>query len=122
MALISDPVYLVMMNFDKFVNKSDISIMLPYKTMLHIDKESRVPIYIQISNEFIKNISSGRIKAGMKLPGTRHLSEILKVNRRTVITAFDELSAQGWITIKPNKGPSPNNEAILIPMMSCKAI
>ncbi len=78
--------------------------MLPYKTILRIDKKSRTPIYLQISSEFIKHISSGIIKAGVKLPGTRQLSEILEVNRRTVIAAFDELLAQGWINVVPNRG------------------
>ena len=78
--------------------------MLPYKTLLDVDKKSRIPIYLQISNEFIKHISSGIIPSGTKLPGTRILSDILKINRRTVISAFDELAAQGWITINPNRG------------------
>ena len=78
--------------------------MLPYKTMLKLDHQSRLPKYLQISNEFIKYISSGIIAPGLKLPGTRQLSEILSVNRRTVIAALDELSAQGWVVIEANKG------------------
>lgn len=78
--------------------------MLPYKTILKLDKKSRTPLYLQISNEFIKHISSGIIKPGIKLPGTRQLSETLNINRRTVIAAFDELSTQGWINIVPNQG------------------
>ena len=72
--------------------------------MLRLDKKSRTPIYLQLSNEFIKHISSGLIQPGAKLPGTRQLSDILKLNRRTIIAAFDELMAQGWINVYPNKG------------------
>ena len=78
--------------------------MLPYKTILRIDKASRTPIYQQLSNEFIHHISAGVIPPGTKLPGTRFLSDVLGINRRTVIAGMDELLAQGWITVHPNKG------------------
>lgn len=78
--------------------------MLPYKTIIHLDRESRSPLYLQITNQFIKKISSGIIASGLKLPGSRKLSELLEVNRRTVSTAYEELEAQGWIDIKPNQG------------------
>jgi len=78
--------------------------MLPYKTILKLDQDSRVPKYLQITNEFIKHISSGIIAPGLKLPGTRQLSESLGVNRRTVIAALDELAAQGWVVVQANKG------------------
>lgn len=78
--------------------------MLPYRTILKLNGSSGVPKYLQITNEFIKHISSGVIAPGLKLPGSRQLSEILGVNRRTVIAALDELASQGWITIHASKG------------------
>ena len=78
--------------------------MLPYKTIIKLDSSSRKPKYLQITNELIKNIASGKITPGTKLPGSRILSDLLEVNRRTVISAYDELMAQGWIETKPNKG------------------
>ncbi len=78
--------------------------MLPYKTMFEIDKESRMPIYIQIANGFIKQISRGSIQSGLKLPGTRTLAKEFNLHRKTVVAAYDELNAQGWIEIIPAKG------------------
>lgn len=78
--------------------------MLPYKTIIHIDRKSRTPLYLQICNAFIRHVSSGTIARGTKLPGSRALSELLEVNRRTVISAYDELLAQGWVEIRPNQG------------------
>ncbi len=78
--------------------------MLPYKTIVEINEASNVPKYLQITNEFIKNITCGIIVPGQKLPGSRQLAEMLKLNRRTVIAAYDELAAQGWVSITPNKG------------------
>ena len=41
---------------------------------------------------------------GMKLLGTRSMSDILQVHRKTVIAAYEELDAQGWVETIPNKG------------------
>lgn len=78
--------------------------MLPYKTIISIEKECGIPLYLQICNAFIKKISCGEIQSGLKLPGSRKLSELLEVNRRTIISAYEELEAQGWLEVKPNQG------------------
>lgn len=78
--------------------------MLPYKTIITIERECGIPLYLQICNEFIKKISCGEISSGLKLPGSRRLSELLEVNRRTVTSAYEELEAQGWLEVKPNQG------------------
>lgn len=78
--------------------------MLPYKTIIIIERECGIPLYLQICNEFIKKISCGEIGSGLKLPGSRKMSELLEVNRRTIISAYEELEAQGWLEVKPNQG------------------
>ena len=78
--------------------------MLPYKSIIRIDRKESSPMYLQICNAFIKNITAGVILPGHKLSGSRTLSGLLEVNRRTVITAYEELEAQGWAAIKPNQG------------------
>ena len=78
--------------------------MLPYKRMIAIDRTLRTPVYLQITNSFIRNINAGTLTTGLRLPGSRKMALVLGVNRRTVITAYEELTAQGWIEIKPNSG------------------
>ena len=78
--------------------------MLPYKTLIEIDHHSKSPIYLQISNAIIKLVSKGHITSGQRLPGSRKMASLLSVNRGTIITAYEELEAQGWVTISPNKG------------------
>ena len=78
--------------------------MLPYKTIISIDRECGISLYLQICNEFIKKISCGEIGSGLKLPGSRKMAELLEVNRRTIISAYEELEAQGWVEVKPNQG------------------
>lgn len=78
--------------------------MLPFKTMLHIDRGSSTPLYVQLANEMIKQINFGRIAPGYKMPGSRKLSDLLGINRRTASLAYEELEAQGWLEIRPNSG------------------
>lgn len=40
----------------------------------------------------------------MKLPGSRELSNMLKINRMTVVAAYKELETQGWIEMKQRSG------------------
>jgi len=40
-----------------------------------------------------------------KLPGTRLMSETLEVHRKTLVRAYEELDAQGWIEMHPSKAP-----------------
>lgn len=79
-------------------------VMLPYKTIIPIQREADSPLSLQIANALAKEIKKGIIPAGTKLPGTRALAQLLQVHRKTVVAAFDELYAQGWIETIPSKG------------------
>jgi len=62
-----------------------------------IDKSSAEPVYSQISRQIIGLLRTGRLHAAEQLPSTRQLAESLAVHRKTVIRAYDELTAQGWL-------------------------
>ncbi len=78
--------------------------MLPFTTMITIDKQLKTPIFIQITNGIIKQILKGRIKPGLRMPGSRVMAEQLGVHRNTIISSYQELESQGWITAIPAKG------------------
>ncbi len=78
--------------------------MLPYKSMIKLNHKCSTPIYVQISNALIKQILQGAIKPGLKLPGSRSLSQQLSVHRNTIIKSYEELQAQGWLNSVPAKG------------------
>ncbi|WP_020528919.1 PLP-dependent aminotransferase family protein [Flexithrix dorotheae] len=82
--------------------------MLPFKSLIEIDKNNSKPIYLQIVNQFIDLIRQGILKPGTKLPGSRKLSDILGIHRKTVIAAFDELYAQSWLEVIPHRGTFVN--------------
>lgn len=77
---------------------------IPFKTIIEINKDSSLPIYVQIANGISQNIQAGILKTGTKLLGTRLMADLLEVHRKTVIAAYDELFSQGWIEILPQKG------------------
>ena len=79
-------------------------VKIPFKSFIQIDKLADKAIYLQIAYQLINAIQRGVLIPGIQLPGSRQLSEILGLHRKTIIAAYDELDAQGWIEIRPNKG------------------
>lgn len=71
---------------------------------LHITKSSGLVVYLQIAQQIIDEIQRGRLVPSAAMPGSRELAESLKVNRKTVVLAYDELIAQGWLTTESRRG------------------
>jgi GntR family transcriptional regulator / MocR family aminotransferase len=78
--------------------------MLPFRTLIQINKSTDTPVYQQISNGLVKLIQKGIIRPGDPLPGSREMATLLAVHRKTVVSAYDELFAQDWIETIPRKG------------------
>ena len=68
------------------------------------------PLFLQIAHSLVDEICRGRLKPGDRLPGTRTLARSLGVNRLTVLTAYDELAAEGWITVRAASGARISDE------------
>jgi len=71
---------------------------------IELKNEYGKPIYLQIADAIMNDIHSGRLKAGDALPGSRNLSQLLKVNRNTVVEALNVLLNEGWLISKERKG------------------
>lgn len=78
--------------------------MIPLKELITIDPTSNTAVYLQITNSIIHNIRAGRLRRGLQLPGSRDLADMLQVHRNTLLVAYEELQAQGWIETIPRKG------------------
>src|SRR3569833_1716688 len=74
------------------------------ESLVEINKESQVPVYLQIANSIITQIRRGALKPESALPGSRALADALRVHRKTVVAAYDELYAQSWVDVYPRKG------------------
>jgi GntR family transcriptional regulator/MocR family aminotransferase len=104
----------------------------PWKVVLgeRIDSSRSMPIYLQIVHALIHEIERGRLPSGMFLPSSRELAKILGVNRKTVVLAYEDLIAQGWLVsngtrgtmvsdtlpdrrpVQPRSAPSPADERL----------
>jgi GntR family transcriptional regulator/MocR family aminotransferase len=71
---------------------------------LFLDPQGREPVYLQIARALIEEIRRGRFGPGDPLPGYRTLAEQLQVSRNTVMAAYRELQAQGWLTVTQRSG------------------
>jgi GntR family transcriptional regulator/MocR family aminotransferase len=72
--------------------------------MIYINKQSRTPLYEQIYNHYVKEILSGTLKSGTRLPATRQLAYELSVGRNTVDKAYQQLVAEGYLQSKVGSG------------------
>ncbi|OOG18844.1 GntR family transcriptional regulator [Sphingobacterium sp. CZ-UAM] len=71
---------------------------------IQLDEKSDKAVYLQIADAIIKDIHSGRLKAGDALPGSRNLAQLLKLNRNTVVEALNVLIIEGWLIPKERQG------------------
>ena len=69
-----------------------------------IDRNSNIPIYIQIKKQLESMILSGELPQNHVLPPERSLSQHLGVNRTTVIKAYLELKADGLVESRVGSG------------------
>ena len=78
--------------------------MTAYQLLLSIDKTAKQPAYLQLANQLMGLIREGQMRAGQKLLGSRQLAILLNIHRKTVVQAYDELLAQGWLESKTGSG------------------
>lgn len=60
--------------------------------MLQFDEKA--PIYIQIMNSIKRDIVTGKLKGGDKMPSVREMAETLKVNPNTIQRTYQELERE----------------------------
>ena len=75
-----------------------------WKLNIVLKSTSGLAVYMQIAQQVIDDIQSGRLAPATAMPGTRELAAHLEVNRKTVILAYDELIAQGWLVTQNRRG------------------
>jgi GntR family transcriptional regulator/MocR family aminotransferase len=68
---------------------------------ISLDPQAQIPLFVQISQALAHDIARGRLRPGDAVPGTRTLAETISVHRSTVVAAYAELAAQGWVATKP---------------------
>lgn len=69
-----------------------------------IDRSGATPVFEQICAAIRARAISGELQAGSRLPATRVFASELGVSRATVVTAYDQLIAEGYLTSRPGSG------------------
>lgn len=71
---------------------------------ISLERTSSIPLYRQLYDRLRNAILSGQLAVGTRLPPTRAFAEELEVSRNTVVTAFEQLTAEGYIEGKIGAG------------------
>jgi len=69
-----------------------------------IERDAQEPLYMQIKRHLIRQIENGILLPGDRLPATRDLAEQMGVARISVVAAYDDLKAEGYITSQVGRG------------------
>jgi GntR family transcriptional regulator/MocR family aminotransferase len=79
----------------KAIHQAALMILLP---------DSPAPLHLRLFDALRLAIVQGELPVGSRLPSTRALSDTLKLSRNTVISAYAELYAQGFVEPSLRRG------------------
>ncbi|NWD84771.1 PLP-dependent aminotransferase family protein [Pseudomonas reactans] len=82
--------------------------MRKWRPLLKLDDSASQASYRKIAEGLVTAIIEGRLPPGTLLPGTREMAQLLDVNRKTVILAYEEAMTKGWLVSEPRRGTFVN--------------
>lgn len=77
---------------------------MPPELNIQIDRDSEEPIYKQLIRQIQMKIASGELPAGTRLPASRSLAKRIDVSRISVVNAYAELRAEGYLSAHAGRG------------------
>lgn len=69
-----------------------------------IEPNSHLPVYAQLKEQIKFLILNGELEPGTRLPTARQLAGFLRINRNTVLKAYQALMLEGLIECRPGRG------------------
>lgn len=72
--------------------------------VIQLDRNTEKPLYQQIYECLGEAILNGQLVPGLRLPSTRDLADTLSVSRNTVMNAFEQLLAEGYLIAEVGSG------------------
>ncbi|WEJ07447.1 PLP-dependent aminotransferase family protein [Pseudomonas sp. FJ2-5-13] len=82
--------------------------MRKWRPLLRLEEGTHQASYRKIAEGLVSAILDGRLPPGTLLPGTREMAQLLDVNRKTVILAYEEAMTKGWLVSEPRRGTFVN--------------
>jgi len=71
---------------------------------LHLEPESKIPIYIQVEEQIRSFVAAGKLRPGDQLPTIRKLASDLRVNYNTIARVYLDLDKDGIISTQRGRG------------------
>ena len=71
---------------------------------MHLQLDGRGPLHAQLTRALKSAVFAGRVSQGARLPATRQLARELGVSRNTVLAAYDQLRAEGFVDGRVGSG------------------
>lgn len=87
---------------------------------MEITFNNQTPIYLQIVNEIKKQIISGKLSAGTRIPSVRELAIKYQVNPNTMQKALSELENEGLIFTERTNGKFVTTDEKIIETIKSK--
>jgi GntR family transcriptional regulator/MocR family aminotransferase len=81
-------------------------------TIIYLDPSSPLNLQEQIRQKLVDGILSGAMPPGHKLPSSRKLAQQLEVARNTVVVAYQQLVAEGYLVSRARSGIFVNEEML----------
>ena len=72
--------------------------------LIALDADSSEPLFRQLYRSLRDAILDGRLSPGLRLPSTRTLAADLDVSRNTIVAAFEQLQAEGYLDSRVGHG------------------
>ncbi len=69
-----------------------------------VDPRSPTPLYEQIAARVRMAVAAGELEPGNALPSVRSLARRLRVNPATVVQAYRDLAADGFVELRHGQG------------------
>ena len=83
--------------------------MLELFNSISLDKTSKTALYTQLYESLKNMIASGTLLPDYRLPSVRQLSELLRINQVTAVSAYKRLEKEGFVYSKPGSGTYVEN-------------
>lgn len=75
-----------------------------WQLSIALDDSAELPVFLQLARAIADDIRRGRLKPDQRLPSSRGLADVLRVHRNTILAAYNELIAEGWLETRPARG------------------
>jgi GntR family transcriptional regulator/MocR family aminotransferase len=79
----------------------------PASIPFNLQRDVSEPLFVQLCDQIRTRIVSGQIDVQRRLPASRNLAAELGISRSTVVTAYEQLVAEGYIEGRPGSGYYP---------------